>query len=185
MKYLLILLLTFSIFYANNSVKAQISNKTDESSKKPVQELPSSIVYTDNVFGQKMNKKSKFPADLSVKSLYYIEIKPEDVKFSEGMMALQYDDINKKLLNGMKNYPYKFQSFNNEYSTKDNQYFLDKGFKYRLIIHTIFEAYRYDGHTEYKERFSVKILDIEKNIVYGTDDWYWHYNYVGKFLKKI
>jgi hypothetical protein len=86
-------------------------------------------------------------------------------------------------------YPYKFQSFTNEYNAQNKQYFLDKGFKYRLIIHSIFETYTVqennNQHTEIKQRFSVKILDIEKNIVYGTDDWYWHYNYVGKFIKKI
>ncbi len=191
MKYLLILSLTVSLLYANNLVKAQNPTQSTEELKTKDKNLESSIVYIEDVLGQKMNKKSKYPSDLSVKSLYFIEIGPDDIKYDVGFMALKYDGINKKLITEMKEaYPYKFQSFTNEYYAQNKQYFLDKGFKYRLIIHSIFENYIiYENNVKdeevIKQRFSIKIVDIEKNIVYGTDDWYWHYNYVGKFIKNM
>jgi hypothetical protein len=132
-----------------------------------------------------------YPADLKTSNLFYIEICKEDIKGNfDAIYGPFYKGINKNLIKKMlKKYPFKFESFTNDYMLKGKQFFMDKGFKYRLLIYSTFYKYyrTRNGETQevWKQNFSIVIQDIETEKMYTAEKWHLYPSYVKKFIEEV
>lgn len=132
---------------------------------------------------------SEYPDDLRTSSLFFIELCVEDTEGNYAMGNINlFQKTSEDLVSKFKaGYPYKFDSFSNDYKYKGKGFFVEQGYKYRLLIHTKWEwtSSGFSNPSVWKKRYAITIESLENGTVYGSDKWYWSYNYVKKFLKLL
>ena len=116
----------------------------------------------------------------------YIEIVSADTYGNNGMFGPFSDKINSKLLKKMsKKYPYKFDSYPNEFKHKGTDFFINQGYNYRLVIVSTVGQVNSFEHNVSKRYFAVGIEDLRTNKVYITTNYTAHSLYVKKFIKSL
>jgi hypothetical protein len=129
--------------------------------------------------GQKLSADSYkgYPNDLTQSKIFFIEVSKEETQSNTGLMGPNYKKINSKLTETMnKKYPHAFEVFTSDYKSKGNDFFITKGFKYRLLIQSKWYGVHktrtstsgdYMGSsTQWKQRFRIIIEDINSGNKY-------------------
>ncbi|MDY8135746.1 hypothetical protein [Aquimarina sp. 2201CG5-10] len=161
--------------------------------------LFSSISFKEGLNGNNSKKRFEvddfngFPKDLSSSKLFFIEIDKDDIRGQYSVLfGPFYRGINRNLIKKIKKkYPYEFESFPKEYQSKTKNFFLDKGFKYRLLINSSWHMFEKDPAVNitsipsWKQYFSLAIQDIESGTIYGFEEDYIYMIYINKFIKQI
>ena len=152
--------------------------------------LSGSIGYyktlNDLTAGRKVtvDNSSGYPSVVADSKFFFIKIHEDETKGNTGFMGPRYDKINRSVVDGVRKvFPENFQAYENDYLLKGKKYFLDEGFRYRLLIQSTFtEVYIGDGlNSTPKQFFRIVIEDLESGITYTSEK----YEYPGKFVKKF
>ncbi|MAX80001.1 MAG: hypothetical protein CL843_07480 [Crocinitomicaceae bacterium] len=139
---------------------------------------------------------NSYPQDLKDQKAFFIEINEWDMGFNAPFNAKKHWYFNITLINKLnKKYPYSFTSFTNDYVDKDIQWFIDQGFRYRILIQV-----REHGHLSYSpsmisSRYTISsdthslyviaIEDIITGDIYSSNRVFGRKSYLRKFIKKV
>lgn len=131
------------------------------------------ILYSDNYDG--------YPEDLTQSKIFFIEVSQEETKGNTGVLGPKTKKINSTIATKInkKNIPL-FEIYPNEYRAKGIDFFISKGFQYRLLIQSEWdeitkeiydrETGEYIGpSTEWKQRFRFVIEDLDNGYKYSID----------------
>lgn len=175
----LILLILCLHFYVG-SICAQ-----NDSNEEP---LKSSIMYKNGLMGNDFGRRTspdinKYPNDLKEASFFYVEINKDEMHGNKGIMGPNHKKFNKKVISKMeKSLGDRFETFDNEHLFKSKNFFIDKGYKYRILIRANWK--RYNGG-EWKQNFYIMVEDIQTGTIYdGSKKWYWFGGFINQFLKE-
>ncbi len=128
-----------------------------------------------------------YPADLKESNLFFIKVRKEDTYKNTGLYGPRYKKINAKIQSKMKSrYKYSFSVFESDYLGENRDYFVQHGYKYRLLVYsrwiTIVDI---DGFTRRAQEFALVVEDVENGTVYWNKEWWKRGNYIRKFIEAI
>jgi len=145
--------------------------------------LPSSIAYsgTDNdgahVRFVDHNHFTRKHVELKNANLIYIEAHQNDTYRNA-------EKINARLIKEMENYPYKFDTFPNEYKYKGSEFFLNQGYDYRLVIIVSTVMKIYGNNKKFSQTlYTVGIESLQTGKVYIYMNSYGYSIFLKKFIK--
>lgn len=84
-----------------------------------------------------------------------------------------------------KNYKRNFKVFENSFLKKKKEYFLEQGYKYRLIMFYTMTTSNTGSQSQIKQKFQVGIEDLQTGIFYKEEKFHWRTSVMNKFHKFI
>ncbi len=135
-----------------------------------------------------LDDSTGYPEDLKNSGLFFIVIGPGEIGRKPLLTGPKSTTINSDLIYKMEiKYPFKFKYFSSEYRSENKEYFIEQGYRYRLLIQMNWIQYYSNEWNRFiwKQNFSIAIQDLQTDKIYGTTRWQYFGNYQKKFFQAI